>query len=283
MNKIGIMQGRLSPPVDIRLQAFPWSSWQAEFTHARDCQIELIEWLFEADDYTNNPIWIEEGILAIQKQIQASGTQVLTCCADYFMPHPFFRVSEQERIESMRILEQLICNTARVGVKTILLPVLEICEIRTPDEKDQLLESLRQPLKIAEQEGVVLGLETELPAAEYLSLVDESGSPSIGVYYDTGNNAAQGHDIRADARLLAPRMVGIHVKDRKHGGSSVLLGEGDADFDGFFQVMRASGYSNPVIMQTAFGTDYLGIARRHQEFVRSRLGPSEYEIEVDLK
>jgi hexulose-6-phosphate isomerase len=124
---------------------------------------------------------------------------------------------------------------------------------------------------VAEQEGVSLGLETELPPAEYLALVQESGSPMLGVYYDTGNNAAQGHDIAADARILAPCLVGIHVKDRKIGGSSVLLGEGDADFDGFFQVVRNSGYTNPVILQTAFGPNYLEIARRHQQFVKSRL------------
>lgn len=283
MNKIGIMQGRLSPPVEIRLQAFPWSSWQTEFTNASDCQIELIEWLFEADDYAKNPIWYEDGIKAIQQQIKASGTQVLTCCADYFMPHPFFRVSDYERQESIRILEQLIRNTARIGVQTILVPVLEICEIRTPAEKDQLLESLRLPLKVAEQEGVVLGLETELPAAEYLALVQESESPGLGVYYDTGNNAAQGHDITADARILAPRMVGIHVKDRKRGGSSVLLGEGDADFDGFFQVVGESGYANPVIMQTAFGPDYLGIARRHRQFVKSRLASTQTKKEANMK
>ena len=271
MNPIGIMQGRLSPPATFRLQAFPWNSWQQEFENARQCQIDLIEWLFEADDYDKNPIWGEEGIQAIKKQVAASGTRVLTCCADYFMPHPFFRVSEMERKESIRVLNQLIRNTAQVGVRTILVPVLEICEIRTPAEKDQLLESLREPLKIAEEEGVILGLETEMLAPDYLALVKEGGSSRLGVYYDTGNNAAQGHDITADASILAPYLVGIHVKDRKLGGSTVLLGEGDADFDGFFQVVRRAGYTHPVILQTAFGHDYLGIARRHTHFVATRL------------
>jgi L-ribulose-5-phosphate 3-epimerase len=278
MNPIGIMQGRLSPPVSFRLQAFPWSSWQCEFTNARECQIDLIEWLFEANDFTKNPIWSVDGIQAIQNQIKASGTRVLTCCADYFMPHPFFRVSDEERLVSIRVLEQLIRNAARIGVRTILIPVLEICEIRTPSEKVQLLESLRGPMKLAEQEGVTLGLETELPANEYLALVQDGGSPMLGVYYDTGNNAAQGHDITADAHILAPRLAGIHVKDRKRGGSSVLLGEGDANFDGFFQVVRDSGYTHPVILQTAFGPDYLGIASRHRQFVRTRL-----EVPVILK
>jgi L-ribulose-5-phosphate 3-epimerase len=273
MNPIGIMQGRLSPPVSFRLQAFPWSSWQQEFLYARECQINLIEWLFEADNYEQNPIWTEPGIQAIQEQIKSSGTRVLTCCADYFMPHPFFRVSDIERCQSIKVLEQLIRNVARIGVRTILVPVLEISEIRTPAEKDQLLESLRSPLKIAEREGVTLGLETELLAADYLALVEEGNNPRLGVYYDTGNHAAQGHDITADVKILAPCLVGIHVKDRKRGGPSVLLGQGDADFDGFFRVVVESGYPNPVILQTAFGPNYQEIACSNRLYVQRRLGP----------
>lgn len=271
LNPIGIMQGRLSPPVSFRLQAFPWSSWQEEFDHARECKLDLIEWLFEADDFTRNPIWDQAGILAIRNRISTTGIGVLTCCADYFMPHPFFRVSEEERKESIRVLIQLVQNADKVGIRTILLPVLEICEIRTPAEKDQLLESLKEPLKQAEQSGICLGLETELPANEYLALVKDGNSPSLGVYYDTGNNAAQGHDIAADIRVLAPLLAGIHVKDRKRGGSTIWLGQGDANFDEFFQVVGKEGYRNPVILQTAFGLDFMGIAARHLQFVKSRL------------
>ncbi len=271
MNPIGIMQGRLSPPVSYRLQAFPWTAWQQEFINARACQIDLIEWLFEADRYEQNPIWQKEGIQAIREQIAKTGTQVMSCCADYFMPHPFFRVTKDERQESIRVLNQLIQNTARVGIRTILVPVLEVSEIRTPEEKEQLLDALQEPLTMAAQEGISLGLETELSASEYLSLVEDGESASLGIYYDTGNHAALGHDIAEDVKILAPRLVGIHVKDRKRGGSTVLLGEGSANFDDFFKVVTATGYQNPVILQTAFGPDYLGIARRHRQFVSDRL------------
>ena len=159
----------------------------------------------------------------------------------------------------------------QVGVKSILIPVLEISEIRTPEEKALLLQSLKGPLHLAEQKNISLGLETELPAEQYLALVEDSHSPALGVYYDTGNNAAQGHDIAADARLLGPHLTGIHVKDRKRGGSSVLLGQGDADFRGFFTVVKEAGYIGPVILQSAFGTNYLEIARRHRQFVEDCL------------
>ncbi len=275
MNLIGIMQGRLSPPVSFRLQAFPWSSWKQEFDHAAALGYDLIEWLFEEDDYEQNPIWTEAGLRQIRQRVAETGVQVHTCCADYFMPHPFFRTHEEDRRKSIAVLQRLIENTAQVGVDTILLPVLEISEIRTPQEKASLLAALQAPLATAQKCGVRLGFETELPAAETLALVREAAHPQVGVYYDTGNNAAQGHDIRADAQVLAPALVGVHVKDRKRGGPSVLLGQGDADFDGFFRVVKAAGYSGAVILQAQFGPDYLGIARTHLEFVRSRLADGE--------
>ncbi len=244
--------------------------------HARACGLDLIEWLFEAEDgrghtYQENPLWNAAGRADIRRKVDETGVQVKTCCADYFMPHPFFRVTPAERSESIAVLNQLIANAAEVGIRSILIPVLEISEIRSPDEKALLLESLKRPLDLAAQKNICLGLETELPAVQYLALVEDAHKPALGVYYDTGNNAAQGHDIAADARLLGPRLVGIHVKDRKRGGSSVLLGQGDADFPAFFKVVMEAGYRGPVILQSAFGANYLEIASRHRQFVQDCL------------
>ena len=72
MNQIGIMQGRLSPPVAGRLQAFPWKSWEEEFDHARLCGFDTIEWLFQADRHEENPIWIGTGREKIRR-LQTSG------------------------------------------------------------------------------------------------------------------------------------------------------------------------------------------------------------------
>ena len=275
-NPIGIMQGRLSEPVEFRLQAFPTDSWQQEFANAKEYGFDTIEWLFEADDgrghgFQENPLWSEAGRDLIRQQIIDTGVRVKTCCADFFMPHPFFRVTEAERLENIAILNRLILNASLVGIQSILIPVLEISEIRSGDEKDLLLKSLKGPLELAAEKGILLGLETELPAEEYLAVIIEANHPNLGVYYDTGNNAAQGHDITAAAHILGPYLVGVHVKDRKKGGPSVLLGDGDCDFDGFFKEIKQSGYSGPIILQTAFGSDYLEIAVRHLQFIKEKL------------
>ncbi len=271
MNKIGIMQGRLSPRIDNRLQAFPWSSWEMEFAAARECQLDLIEWLFDAEDYAENPLWTEQGIRRIKQQIEHSRVEVLTCCAHYFMAHPFFRVPESERLESIDVLERLITRSAELGIQTILIPVLENCEIRSELDRRILTDSLAEPLALASDYGISLGLESELPAAEYRSLIEQVNHPRLGIYYDTGNNTARGHDIAGDTRLLASMLLGIHIKDRPVGGPNVLLGQGDADFAGFFASLKHARYTGPLILETTFADDPLQAARAHRNFVYNYL------------
>jgi hexulose-6-phosphate isomerase len=271
MNEIGIMQGRLSPPAAGRLQAFPWTSWEQEFHHARACGLDCIEWIFEGDRYEQNPIWTVSGSERVRRQIEETGIPLRSICADYFIEHPFFRVQDKERSQSVSVLKTLILKASGVGIRTILMPVLEEAEIRTPEDKALLTESLKEPLSLAASCGIRLGLETELPARDYRNLVEGFDHPALGVYYDTGNAAARGYDIAADIRLLGPFLFGVHIKDRKRGGPSVLLGEGDADFAAFFKALGEVGYTGPLILQTAFGEDYLRIAGMHLEFVKERM------------
>ena len=49
-NKIGVMQGRLVPKYNNRYQAFPVGMWQNEFNIARDCGLDLIEFILDFND-----------------------------------------------------------------------------------------------------------------------------------------------------------------------------------------------------------------------------------------
>lgn len=271
MNEIGIMQGRLSPPVPGRLQTFPWASWETEFEQAIACGFDAIEWLFEEPRAEHNPLWSSLGRERIRRLAADTGIALRSVCADYFMAHPFFRVSADERTRSIEVLETLIVHAARVGIQTILVPVLETCEIRTAQEKDELIDALQQPLGVADSEGVSIALETELRADDYCALIEDAAHPALGIYYDAGNAAAKGYDLAADVRAIAPWLHGVHVKDRKRGGGSVPLGQGDADFRAFFAALTAIGYDRPVIVQAASGNDYLDLARGYATLVREHL------------
>lgn len=268
MHEIGIRQGRLSPAIDGRMPQFPWQSWKDEFVRARRCGFTAIEWLFAAHDYEQNPIWMDSEHDEILRHGADTGVCVRSLCADYFIVHPLFRVSDDARRHSVRVLNGLIVASARVGIEVVVVPVLEASEIRTAGERAQLLDSLSQPLALAAAHGVRLALETELPGLECRALV-ERHHPTLGACYDTGNAAARGHGVAADVRALAPYLCGVHIKDRKRNGPSVPLGQGDADFAAFFKVAAEVGYSGPLILEAPVGEDPVSTAMAHLAFLKA--------------
>jgi len=45
---IGIMQGRLGPPVEGRFQSFPRAHWAEEFPRAAEAGLGAIEWIYDS-------------------------------------------------------------------------------------------------------------------------------------------------------------------------------------------------------------------------------------------
>lgn len=271
MNLIGIMQGRLSKPLPDRLQGFPSENWSREFDLALQVGFDGIEWVFQAEDAEGNPIRRESGRSQIRECMRRTGIQMPSICADYFMAHPFFGVSPREQAESVTVLLDLIGQARSVGASMVLIPVLESAEIRTDSDRAELKACLREPLALARSVEVRLGLETELPAPEYLRLVEEIGHESVAVYYDVGNAAAKGYDVAADVRYLGKYLHGVHVKDRILGGQSVPLGQGQVDFDRFFEALADIHYSGTFVLQTAFGNNYLDDAKKNLAYIRRYL------------
>ena len=272
-NRIAIMQGRLSPPDPRRLQAFPRDTWELEFDRARSIGLDGIEWLFEADDVDRNPLWHTQGRARIRERIAGTGIAVTSICADYFMVSPLFRGSDTDRANALGVLRRLVTAAAEIGARTILLPVLETSAIANDDEAAALSDAIARCTE-ADECGVTLGIESELPATEYRALVERCG-PRARVYYDTGNNAAQGYDVAAELRALGDMIGGVHLKDRPVGGATVMLGRGAVGFGAAFRALAQAGYDGPVVMQPAFGQNFLDDAAANLRFVREQMAAME--------
>ena len=77
---------------------------------------------------------------------------------------------------------------------------------------------------------------------------------NITVNYDIGNSAALGYNPIEELGVYGDRISDIHIKDRTLGGGPIVLGDGDADFDSFFNALSRIDYHGPFIMQ-AFRDD----------------------------
>ena len=268
MNEIGIRQGRLSPSSSGPVQRFPLESWTDEFRIARDCGLRFVEWLFAAEDYKKNPVWSGEGQNDIQATVETTGVDVRSLCADYFMAHPFVRVTHQQRLASVRTLRELILRSSRAGIPVVVVPLLEAGEIRNAAELGEVRESLEGVLDLAAKLSVTVALEANLQAATIASLADTLPHPALGVCYDTGNAAADGFDVAADLARLDSRLSIVHLKDRDRRGTNVALGAGVADFPAFFRTAAERRFRGPLVLETPRGAEPLNSAKANLAFAR---------------
>ena len=63
--KIGLMQGRLSPIYNGKIQSFPKYHWKQEFKKLKNLGLYFLEWTLDYKEIYKNPILTDEGIKKI--------------------------------------------------------------------------------------------------------------------------------------------------------------------------------------------------------------------------
>lgn len=275
--RIGVMQGRLSPRPEGKLQEFPWRSYREEFAKAARLGLHSIEWIFEASRFEENPLWTEAGREEIRELTAQSGVRVQSVCADYFMVHRLAGESSLELSQNRDVLADLIVAANAVGADRILIPLLETSAVGSLELQREVVVSLRGAVEIAERYGVTLGIEMEIPGPEYAKLVQSVGSPRVRAYYDTGNSTAQGADIADDIVPLLPLLHAVHIKDRVRGGGSKPLGTGDTNFQGFFPALLRAGFRGDFVLQHYFDAQPELEAERSLSFVQQLIESAKAE------
>lgn len=126
---------------------------------------------------------------------------------------------------------------------------------------ERLAGLLREAVKAAEEQGVVLAIENHIDftASEILTLLEKVASPFLGVNFDTGNALRLFEDPVAEAQLLAAHIRATHVKDLspRRGGSprdwnfweSVPCGHGVIDIAGVVAVLKDRGYEGTLCVE----------------------------------
>ena len=271
-HNIGIMQGRLSPSIDGKIQFFPWKTWEKEFPVAASLGFFEIEFIFELENYLMNPVYSTEGTAKIRDLIANSGVKVNFICADYFMEKPFFRTSEKECRNNVKILNHLIYQASKIGAKGIEIPLVDNSSIKTKDEKEQFIKWVSEAFEFAERFGIEIGLETDLGPMEFKDLLEGFAHPLIKANYDTGNSASLGYDPEEEFSAYGKYINNIHIKDRLLMGGTVPLGTGSADLPKVAQMLKWCGYKGGFILQAARAGDDIENAKKNLEFVSNLFG-----------
>jgi sugar phosphate isomerase/epimerase len=121
-----------------------------------------------------------------------------------------------------------------------------------------LLKSFEVAVRIAEDHGILLGVEPELAnvvssATAARRLIDEMGSRAIRIVLDPANLAERAEPlerrriIEQSVDLLAGDIVMAHAKDRAEDGSVATAGKGVIDFGHFLSRLKSAGFDGPIV------------------------------------
>ena len=122
-----------------------------------------------------------------------------------------------------------------------------------------------------ESKNINLSLETDLPPKAFKKLLDQLNFKNITVNYDIGNSASLGFDSEEELDSYGHKISDVHIKDRILDGGSVVLGEGNADFERFFKKLEQFEYTGPFIMQAYRDNEGVSIFKKQLDWISQYL------------
>lgn len=267
IQSLGIMQGRLSPPLKNKIQSFPLHNWQDEFSTAARCNLDFIEWIYDTDSEENNPLCTAGGLNAIREMIQKTSVRVESICADYFMDYSL--ASEVTQKKSIEKLEWLINKSFELEVKRLVIPFVKYLTDDIAKEITLFATAMKKVIYLAEKYNIELHLETVLKPPLFKELLDMLSHPLVKVNYDIGNSTMFGLDFSEEYALYGHRIGSVHIKDCKKFGNTVSLGTGDTDFIKYFKLFKTLPQQLPYIFQTARDDSISEekLAKRNTDFI----------------
>ncbi len=129
--------------------------------------------------------------------------------------------------------------------------------------EDQIVDAFAKPVKVAEEEGVILVLENEHACfvgtgAEAARVISKIDSPRVRACWDPGNAYLAGERPFPDGfEEIRPFLAHVHVKDaviRQDGTGYdwTVMGRGDIDYTGQFEALGNIGYNGYISLETHY-------------------------------
>ena len=273
-DRIGLMQGRLSPRIDGKIQAFPWPYWQGEFALGEAAGFKRMEWTLDHHDLASNPLMTPEGRAEILALSSRHDLAVSSITGDCFMQAPFWKASGAAREGLIEETADVIRAASAVGAGILVVPLVDNGGLTSSAEEEVLIEGLRSLAPLLRQTGVRIAFESDYPPLPLATLIERFPPDVAGINFDIGNSAGLGWPPAEEIPVIAPRTINVHVKDRVLGGTTVPLGQGAADLPVVFRLLAEAGYDDFLILQTARAEDddHLGAAKRYRDLVLDLAG-----------
>ena len=266
-DRIGFMQGRLSPLVNGRIQAFPWACWQEEFLIAEQHGFRLMEWTLDQECLYENPLLTAAGQVEIRTVCQRHVLAIPSLAGDCFMQAPFWKAQGLDRETLQHDFRSIAEACATVGISMMVVPLVDNGRIDNAEQEDSLVSFLQSQAQFLAEHGLRVVFESDFGPAELARFIARLDPALFGINYDIGNSAAFGLNPVDELAAYGHRIVNVHVKDRVLGGTTVPFGTGNANFDTVFAALARAKYTGNYVLQTARAADgdHAGVLCRYRD------------------
>lgn len=243
------MQGRLSPLVKGKIQAFPEKYWKKEFKVLNKTGLNLIEWTLDYNDLIRNPLITDDGIKKIKLLSKKYSVKIKSVTCDCFMQKPFWKIKKNQKILSF--LKKIILSSGKLGIKYIVVPLVDKGSIENNNQEKKLIYICERYKKYLKDNKVNIVFESDLKPKSLVKFIHKFDPEFFGINYDSGNSASLNYDIDEEFRRYGKYIKNVHIKDRKKFGKTVRLGEGNVNFVKLFKNLKKIKYKGNLILQTA--------------------------------
>ncbi|MGK7872269.1 MAG: sugar phosphate isomerase/epimerase family protein [Xenococcaceae cyanobacterium] len=269
MAKIGFMQGRLSPIEEGKIQAFPWKYWPDEFPLAQRHGFPSMEWTIEQERLYENPLMTEDGRQKIRRLCAQHGIEIPSLTGDCFMQAPFWKSDGERRTTLLDDMAAVLEAAAELGIRYIVVPLVDNGRLENEQQVEALYSGLETVHSLMRDADIQIAFESDFPPKRLQKFIASLDEALFGINYDIGNSAALGYDPSEEIAAYGSRILNVHVKDRILEGTTVPLGQGNADLPCVFQLLKETGYRGQYILQTARAVDgdHVGVLCRYRDMV----------------
>ena len=243
------MQGRLSPKVNNKIQAFPEKYWKTEFSKAKKLGLKSIEWTLDYNNLFKNPIFSKKGRTTIKKLSKRYSVKINSLTGDCFMQKPFWKKRNNKKL--IHDLKKIIDSCKKLGIKLIVIPLVDNGSINNKQDKYYLIKSCNDIINYLRNSKLKIIFESDFPPKKLKNFISEFDHNYFGINYDVGNSAALNYDIDDEFKFYGKYILNIHIKDRIKNGKTIRLGKGNANFSKFFKNLRKIRYKKNLILQSA--------------------------------
>lgn len=127
----------------------------------------------------------------------------------------YYAQSFCQRTEFIKSVEDCITTMNLMGVKIAFLPLGIQCDlVKNPNLRDSVVSRLKLAGKMAENAGVVIGIETALDAKGELQLLKDVNCAAIRSYFNFSNALKNGRDVSEELEILGKKnIIQIHCTD----------------------------------------------------------------------